>query len=761
MDKMKKSLGIKILAAVLLSITLLGMVASGLLVCHFVREGVYEYGGRQRYRQMAIEDIMDEYDSEAIQAYSDIYLSDCDNANQRKAETDVYFAEENCNYFYRIEPHNEAASDCPTVSNYYTDAYDYGRSRVFSLTEELKEYTFVYAFPETLVRYIQGVFEGNGSVRPSESESKETDAKQEKYINDKFEEYRKLFLEDDDCFVINYENLTYDLKGDFAFRQAFVNFMDTIDIKKYNQFVFSLIDVDCHMDYQMRMVIAASCNKEFQLTGYVKSDLTADDKFHNLFSKYGLYKLIDYVGIIFAVTGIVSLLLVVFLVIAAGHHKASEELRGNALDRIPYDVVLGILIWLGISAIRCNDYGQTAEGVGIALILIFLIPYLVITTATRIKLGSLVKNTVIYRLLVLAKRGLKKIGAATKYFYSGLNCYIKYIGVYVAISLVEFFMVCAQQDANFMGTLWFLEKLLIIAAMAVALINMDKLKKGAGEMADGSLDSKIDTEKMLPVFKEHGENLNRIQDGVIVAVEERLKSERFKTELITNVSHDIKTPLTSIISYVDLLKKENIEGKKAKEYIEVLERQSAKLKKLIQDLMDASKASTGNLPVHMEKMELKVLVDQVIGEFEERFAEKKLSVYAKYCSNEIAVMADGNLLWRIFDNLFTNIYKYAQENTRVYIDVACGEQTQTAGNTTKMQNTQIVNVAVKNISKEALNITGDELMERFVRGDSSRNTEGSGLGLSIAKSLIELLGGTMEIQVDGDLFKVVLSLVCA
>lgn len=177
--------------------------------------------------------------------------------------------------------------------------------------------------------------------------------------------------------------------------------------------------------------------------------------------------------------------------------------------------------------------------------------------------------------------------------------------------------------------------------------------------------------------------------------------------------------------------------------------------------MDASKASTGNLPVHMEKMELKVLVDQVIGEFEERFAEKKLSVYLKYCSNEIAVMADGNLLWRIFDNLFTNIYKYAQENTRVYIDVACGEQTQTAGNTTKMQNTQIVNVAVKNISKEALNITGDELMERFVRGDSSRNTEGSGLGLSIAKSLIELLGGTMEIQVDGDLFKVVLSLVCA
>ena len=222
-----------------------------------------------------------------------------------------------------------------------------------------------------------------------------------------------------------------------------------------------------------------------------------------------------------------------------------------------------------------------------------------------------------------------------------------------------------------------------------------------------------------------------------------MKSERMKTELITNVSHDIKTPLTSIISYVDLLGKEELNNPKAKEYVEVIDRQAARLKKLIYDLIDASKASTGNMPMEIVKTDVRVLLEQAMGEFQESLDEKNLRVHVLYATEKTVCMADGKQLWRVFENLINNICKYSLPNSRVYINVE--------------QQGDII-ITFKNISADELNITGNELMERFVRGDSSRNTEGSGLGLSIAKSLIELMHGSMEIIVDGDLFKVVLYL---
>ena len=227
------------------------------------------------------------------------------------------------------------------------------------------------------------------------------------------------------------------------------------------------------------------------------------------------------------------------------------------------------------------------------------------------------------------------------------------------------------------------------------------------------------------------------------AVNERIKSERFKTELITNVSHDIKTPLTSIINYVDLLKKEEITQPKAQEYIEVLERQSARLKKLIEDLMEASKASTGNIAVELELCDINILLTQTIGEFEEKLNSKELSLVIDQSLENIFIMADNRHIWRIFDNLMNNICKYGQPGTRVYINIEATEKE--------------VTIIFRNTSGYQLNISSDELLERFVRGDSSRHTEGSGLGLSIAQNLAELMGGSLKLHVDGDLFKVILA----
>ena len=223
-----------------------------------------------------------------------------------------------------------------------------------------------------------------------------------------------------------------------------------------------------------------------------------------------------------------------------------------------------------------------------------------------------------------------------------------------------------------------------------------------------------------------------------------MKSERFKTELITNVSHDIKTPLTSIINYVDLLGKEEIENEKAQEYLDVLSRQSSRLKKLIEDLIEASKASTGNLPVNKQQMEMGVFLMQMLGEYEEKLKKSDITVLLTKPEEDVMVSSDGRHLSRVMDNLLNNICKYAYPGTRAFIDL-------------KKTETGCI-ISVKNTSKYPINMKGEDLMERFARGDASRHTEGSGLGLSIAVSLMDLMGGSLRIETDGDLFKAILEL---
>ena len=263
-------------------------------------------------------------------------------------------------------------------------------------------------------------------------------------------------------------------------------------------------------------------------------------------------------------------------------------------------------------------------------------------------------------------------------------------------------------------------------------------------MAEGDLDNRVDTHRMPHDLQLHGEDLNNISMGLSAAVDEKMKSERFKAELITNVSHDLKTPLTSIINYVNLLRSTQQTDPKALEYIEVLDRKSQRLKKLTEDLVEASKASTGVLKVEREKIGMEQLVDQALGEWEEKLAARNLTVVKMLPEGETWVYADGRHLWRVVDNLLSNCSKYAMEGTRIYVELTRGKGKAT--------------LAVKNISREAITVPAERLVERFVRGEESRNTEGSGLGLSIARSLTELQGGDFQVTADGDLFKAAVTL---
>ena len=267
------------------------------------------------------------------------------------------------------------------------------------------------------------------------------------------------------------------------------------------------------------------------------------------------------------------------------------------------------------------------------------------------------------------------------------------------------------------------------------------LMKGAQQMAKGDLDRKIPTKYLFGAFRDFAEQLNALADAAQIAAAKQMKSERMRTELITNVSHDIKTPLTSLINYVDLLQKPHTEEEGAA-YLEVLQRQSQRLKKLIDDLMEMSKASTGNMTVETARMDAAETINQALGEFADKLARAELTPVFRAPEKPIFMMADGRLVWRVMSNLLSNAVKYALPGTRLYIDL-----TEQEGK---------VAISLKNISREELNVSAEELLERFVRGDTSRNTEGSGLGLNIAQSLMELQRGQLQLLVDGDLFKVTL-----
>ena len=304
--------------------------------------------------------------------------------------------------------------------------------------------------------------------------------------------------------------------------------------------------------------------------------------------------------------------------------------------------------------------------------------------------------------------------------------------------LVLMLLISMEGRNKYWVVLWGLASL---AALLYGANSFGKLLEGAKRMRGGDLESKVEDKYLLGCFREFSEELNGLADVAMEAAQNQLKSERMKTELITNVSHDIKTPLTSIINYVDLLEKPHT-SEEAQSYVEVLSRQSHRLKKLIDDLMEMSKASTGNIQVEIATIDAVEAVTQALGEFTDKLTAAGLTPVFHQSEETIMLLADGRLLWRAMSNVLSNAVKYALPGTRLYVDVAATEDK--------------VLISFKNISGAQLNISAEELMERFVRGDSSRNTEGSGLGLNIAKSLMELQKGQLQLLVDGDLFKVTL-----
>lgn len=453
----------------------------------------------------------------------------------------------------------------------------------------------------------------------------------------------------------------------------------------------------------------------------------------------------------------------VFLFIGAGHRKGKEGARLNLLDRIPLDLYAAgcfalafvwLLLFVELTESMAYFFAFSPEGITYLAFtcivvytagLVALAPFL--SFATRVKAGGGIwwRNTAICWALKLCWRAVRWCWGLVKRFCGWLWFMTTKISIVWRTALIVLIVLVANfciaisiRYSDFALFCWLLLMAAVFLLACFGAWQMKSLKAAGEKLAAGEFEYKIDTKHMYWEFKHHAENLNSIGDGMAAAVEQRMKSERLKTELITNVSHDIKTPLTSIINYVDLLERPHTPEEGA-EYLEVLERQSKRLKKLTEDLVEASKASTGNMSVTLAPTSTLEIINQSLAEYGQRMEAGKLSVLINVPEPAPTVRADGRLLWRVMDNLFNNVVKYAMPETRVYVDVRTSE-----GNAV---------ISVKNISRAALNVSAGELMERFVRGDASRSTEGSGLGLSIAKSLTELQHGQFSISTDGDLFK--------
>ena len=481
------------------------------------------------------------------------------------------------------------------------------------------------------------------------------------------------------------------------------------------------------------------------------------------------------------VCALLALACLIFLCCQAGHRPGQEEIAACWFDRIPLDLLAVVAVAAGVAAVGCvcgavdmnwNEsltldeltliVGLLAAGFTVCgeLILGFFT-----SLAARIKLGAWWSTMLTWKLCRwawgLVKKLLTWIWSWGKKPFLWLWKKLQWAGQTVsggvramqlvpkaalaivaalgldALLLLEMLLGYNRGSWPFWFLLAALYNLVLLAAAIFAVGQMKQLQDAAGKLAAGDLDHQLDTSRMYWEFKRHGDNLNAIAGGMNKAVEQRMKSERLKTELITNVSHDIKTPLTSIVNYVDLLQKPHTEAEGI-QYLEVLDRQAKRLKRLTENLVEASKASTGNLPVDLAPTSVTEIMNQAAAEYRERLEAGKLDLVL-WLNDNLTVMADGKLLWRVLDNLLSNVIKYALAGTRVYL--------------TARKDGTMVNIAVKNISRDPLNIDADELMERFVRGDSARSTEGSGLGLNIARSLTQLQKGDFRLTVDGDLFK--------
>lgn len=446
-------------------------------------------------------------------------------------------------------------------------------------------------------------------------------------------------------------------------------------------------------------------------------------------------------------TAISIIAMVVYLIWATGHEKGKEGIQLNSIDRISYEIisivimfVIGMMMSFAIASIESQIPQKILMSV---FLLCYLIGYAclavwVSTTIRRLKAKQFIRSFLTYKICRWIKVTIEKIfRKVTDKENTNRKITIIYWGfVVISIILASTFWSGIGFIILIAFWIWVYYKLLQYNK------KVQKINEALRNIYEGNPNVKLNEEELEGTLKIMAKYINDIAGGFTNAIEQSLKSERLKTELITNVSHDIKTPLTSIINYVDLLKKEDINNAQIEQYIAVLDKKSQRLKKLIEDLVEASKVSSGNVKLNMEVINLKELLNQTVGEFEDKLEKKNLKIEMDLPTENVLIKADNRYLYRVIENVFSNITKYALEGSRVYIKLE--------------KQKEAIYLEFKNISKDKLNISAEELMQRFVRGDKSRYTEGSGLGLSIAESLTELQGGKFKIDIDGDLFKVVI-----
>lgn len=492
-------------------------------------------------------------------------------------------------------------------------------------------------------------------------------------------------------------------------------------------------------------------NLEYEICLYVDEDFPYQDIYREKAEFAGfVYELQSILPIVSVGSVLLFALLFIFLMCSAGHKNGCDGIASGVLTELPFDVVTAVfglaaalIAGVGISvASSCSGILCAAVIVAVGSIEAVWCTIYCMELALRLKLGRFWRNTLIYRMLRGMFRAVRWMCCTLFALIRGIPLVMNTVIAFLAVCILELMGILFWGSVE-LFVVWCVEKLILLPLLLYFALVCKKLQEGSLALSEGNFAYKVDTSKMILDFKEHGENLNSIGVGIAQAVEERMKSERLKTELITNVSHDLKTPLTSIINYAGLIGSEQTENEKISQYAEVLFRQSKRMKKLLEDLVEASKAATGNLEVNLVPCETSVLLSQAVGEYEQRFMEKQLELIVRQPEEPLRILADGRHLWRVFDNLLNNIYKYAQEGSRVYLNVEEKEGQ--------------VELVFRNMSKYPLEVSGEELRERFVRGDKSRHLEGNGLGLSIAASLVSLQKGELRIVTDGDLFKVILS----
>ena len=635
--------------------------------------------------------------------------------------------------------------------NYFetnTFAEDYANEILSGLyaADNLKEDSFHSAYGY----YINNVesIEGNGEI------------KEITYCS-AYSESNVIWLIIDNKTKMAYTNLKYSLetsnlngiKNKIAQNQKYWNYENNkinTNIKKLNNenisYINSSFDQNESEISDQDNKNSESSNKKNEYTIYtsVLDDLEYID---NIYINNILYNTISTINqkalFLIPVLIIIIIGLIPLIINGVGRTSKSKEISLNWYDKILIEIAALIAFLIGtigfcflFAITRTSTMAEFILAISIVSVGL-LITYLACimffeTMVKRIKTHTFVKTTFAYWVYSKTKRFLDEIKINYKF--------ILYFVIFILANIICFGIMWSD---GFIGIILSI----VLYTLTYRLLNKRiksylKIKGAIHNLYNGNTEIEIDKMEVCREMQDTANEINNIAGGLSNALEEKLKSERLKTELITNVSHDIKTPLTSIINYVDLLKKENIEGEKAKEYLQILDSKSQRLKKLTEDLVEASKASSGAIKLNMEKLNVNELIKQVSGEFEDKFKLHNLQEIITFPEEEVYINADSRYMYRVLENMYSNISKYAMEQTRVYTDIVIKDSK--------------ISIQIKNVSKQKLNITTEELMQRFVRGEASRNTEGSGLGLSIARSLTELQQGSFDIYLDGDLFKVII-----